>query len=127
MRADVCSVVNCFIGSLMRVTMRLGGYKIVLSSARLTMHSKNQKMGARRLVNAVSRTKALKILRTSLEKQIGLIDANTDLSDNTVIVNPKKNSPLPITKAIRLKPSVTDYATFVATTSKVLGTTGPAS
>ena len=30
-------------------------------------------------------------------------------------------------KAIRLKPSVTDYATFVATTSKVLGTTGPAS
>jgi hypothetical protein len=33
----------------------------------------------------------------------------------------------PITKAIRLKPSVTDYATFVATTSKVLGTTGPAS
>jgi len=26
-----------------------------------------------------------------------------------------------------LKPSVTDYATFVATTSKVLGTTGPAS
>lgn len=29
-------------------------------------------------------------------------------------------------KAIRLKPSVTDYATYVATTSKVLGTTGPA-
>ncbi len=26
-----------------------------------------------------------------------------------------------------MKPSVTDYATFVATTSKVLGTTGPAS
>ena len=43
------------------------------------------------------------------------------------IVNPKKNSPQPVTKAIRLKPSVTDYATFVATTSKVLGTTGPAS
>ena len=42
-------------------------------------------------------------------------------------VNPKKNSPQPITKAIRLKPSVTDDATFVATTSKVLGTTGPAS
>jgi hypothetical protein len=42
-------------------------------------------------------------------------------------VNPKKNSPQPVTKAIRLKPSVTDYATFVATTSKVLGTTGPAS
>lgn len=30
-------------------------------------------------------------------------------------------------KAIRLKPSTTDYATFVRTTSKVLGTTGPAS
>ena len=29
-------------------------------------------------------------------------------------------------KAIRLKPSTTDYATFVRTTSKVLGTTGPA-
>ncbi len=29
-------------------------------------------------------------------------------------------------KVIRLKPSVTDYATFVATTSKVMGTTGPA-
>lgn len=27
-------------------------------------------------------------------------------------------------KVIRLKPSVTDYATFVATTSKVMGTTG---
>ncbi len=43
------------------------------------------------------------------------------------VVNPKKDSPLPIIKAIRLKPSVIDYATFVATTSKVLGTTGPAS
>ncbi len=42
-------------------------------------------------------------------------------------MNPKKNSPQPITKVIRLKPSVTDYATFVATTSKVLRTTGPAS
>lgn len=42
-------------------------------------------------------------------------------------MNPKKNSPQTVTKAIRLKPSVTDYATFVATTSKVLGTTGPAS
>ena len=30
-------------------------------------------------------------------------------------------------KAIRLKPSTTDYATYVAMTSKVLGTTGPAS
>lgn len=30
-------------------------------------------------------------------------------------------------KAIRLKPSTTDYATFVRTTSKVLGVTGPAS
>lgn len=39
----------------------------------------------------------------------------------------EKNSPQLVTKAIRLKPSVTDYATFVATTSKVLGTTGPAS
>lgn len=43
------------------------------------------------------------------------------------MANPKKNDPQPVTKAIRLKPSVTDYATFVATTSKVLGTTGPAS
>jgi hypothetical protein len=42
-------------------------------------------------------------------------------------VKPQKNSPQPVTRAIRLKPSVTDYATFVATTSKVLGTTGPAS
>lgn len=41
-------------------------------------------------------------------------------------MNPKKNSPQPVTKAIRLKPSLTDYATFVRTTSKVLGTTGPA-
>lgn len=31
-----------------------------------------------------------------------------------------------VPKAIRLKPSVTDYATYVSTTSKVLGTTGPA-
>lgn len=29
-------------------------------------------------------------------------------------------------KPIRLKPSTTDYATFVRTTAKVLGTTGPA-
>jgi hypothetical protein len=49
------------------------------------------------------------------------------MPDTPAVVNPKKNSPQPITKAIRLKPSVTDYATFVATTSKVLGTTGPAS
>lgn len=56
-----------------------------------------------------------------------LIDSNTDLPDTPLVVNPKKNSPQPVTKAIRLKPSVTDYATFVATTSKVLGTTGSAS
>jgi hypothetical protein len=55
------------------------------------------------------------------------MDAAVHLPDPPPIVNPKKNSPQPITKAIRLKPSVTDYATFVATTSKVLGTTGPAS
>jgi hypothetical protein len=43
------------------------------------------------------------------------------------VVDPKKNSTPPsVTKAIRLKPSATDYATFVRTTSKVLGTTGPA-
>lgn len=48
------------------------------------------------------------------------------MPDTPAVVNPKKNSPQPVTKAIRLKPSVTDYATFVATTSKVLGTTGPA-
>jgi hypothetical protein len=49
------------------------------------------------------------------------------MPDTPPVVTPKKNSPPPATKAIRLKPSVTDYATFVATTSKVLGTTGPAS
>lgn len=38
-----------------------------------------------------------------------------------------KNSPQLVTKAIRLKPSVIDDATFVATASTVLGTTGPAS
>lgn len=54
------------------------------------------------------------------------IDAFRRLPDNPV-VNPKKNSPQPVTKAIRLKPSVTDYATFVGTISEVLGTTGPAS
>lgn len=48
------------------------------------------------------------------------------MPDTPPVVTPKKNSPQPATKAIRLKPSVTDYATFVATTSKVLGTTGPA-
>jgi hypothetical protein len=48
-------------------------------------------------------------------------------------VNPKKTlqatSVLPHaeSKAIRFKPSVTDYATFVATTSKVPGTTVSAS
>jgi hypothetical protein len=30
-------------------------------------------------------------------------------------------------KAIRLKPSTTDYASYVRTTSKVMGVTGPAS
>lgn len=61
------------------------------------------------------------------EVELQLIDAAEPLPHTPPIVNPKKNSPQPITKAIRLKPSVTDYATFVATTSKVLGTTGPAS
>ena len=61
------------------------------------------------------------------DNPITFIDANAPLPDTPPIVNPKKNSPQPVTKAIRLKPSVTDYATFVATTSKVLGTTGPAS
>ena len=51
------------------------------------------------------------------------IQANSDLPDPYHVVNPKKNSPQPVTKAIRLKPSLTDYATFVATTSKVPGTT----
>ena len=55
------------------------------------------------------------------------VDVNAGVFDTPPIVNPKKNSPQTVTKAIRLKPSVTDYATFVATTSKVLGTTGPAS
>ena len=40
---------------------------------------------------------------------------------------PSPSVPASTVRAIRLKPSVTDYATFVATTSKVLGTTGPAS
>ncbi|MBL9116101.1 MAG: hypothetical protein JNJ83_13925 [Verrucomicrobiaceae bacterium] len=48
------------------------------------------------------------------------------MSDTPPVVNPKKNSLQSIEKAIRLKPSVTDYATFVRTTSKVLGMTGPA-
>ena len=61
------------------------------------------------------------------EVELQLIDAAEPLPHTPPVVNPKKNSPQPITKAIRLKPSVTDYATFVATTSKVLGTTGPAS
>lgn len=44
----------------------------------------------------------------------------------------KKKTPSPPparaeVKAIRLKPSTTDYATFVRTTSAVLGDTGPAS
>lgn len=42
-----------------------------------------------------------------------------------IAVSPKKNTPPP-PKVIRLKPSSTDYATFVRTTSAVLGTTGPA-
>ena len=37
-----------------------------------------------------------------------------------------RSQPQAAPKVIRLKPSVTDYATFVATTSKVMGTTGPA-
>lgn len=37
-----------------------------------------------------------------------------------------RGAPQVAPKVIRLKPSVTDYATFVATTSKVMGTTGPA-
>jgi hypothetical protein len=55
------------------------------------------------------------------------IDAHLLLPDTPPIVNPQKNSPQLVTKAIRLKPSVIDDATFVATTSTVLGTTGPAS
>ncbi len=55
------------------------------------------------------------------------IDAAHRVPDIPPVVDSKKNSPQPVTKAIRLKPSVADYATFVATTSKVLGTTGPAS
>lgn len=47
--------------------------------------------------------------------------------DTLPIVDAKKNNPPLVTKAIRLRPSVTDYATFVATTSKVLGATGLAS
>ena len=48
------------------------------------------------------------------------------------VMEPEKKAPISRSlpqaapKAIRLKPSVTDYATFVATTSKVMGTTGPA-
>jgi hypothetical protein len=49
------------------------------------------------------------------------------IADDTAVVTPKKNNAPLIMKVIRLKPSVTDYATYVATTSKVLGTIGPAS
>jgi len=47
-------------------------------------------------------------------------------------VSAKKKTPSPSparaeVQAIRLKPSTTDYATFVHTTSAVLGDTGPAS
>jgi hypothetical protein len=38
----------------------------------------------------------------------------------------KKQIPIHGTKAIRLKPSTTDYATFAATTAKALGVTAPA-
>ena len=55
------------------------------------------------------------------------VDALASLMDTRALVNSKKNSPLPVTKAIRLKPSTTDYATFARATSKVLGTTGKAS
>jgi hypothetical protein len=51
-----------------------------------------------------------------------------------VVVGTKKKklqrpqaAPRASAQVIRLKPSVTDYATFVQTTSLVLGTTGPAS
>lgn len=62
-----------------------------------------------------------------LPHESSFIDAITSILDTPSIVDPKKNSPQSVTKAIRLKPSTTDYATFVSTTSKVLGTTGPAS
>jgi hypothetical protein len=48
------------------------------------------------------------------------IDDMLPMQDTPHIVKPQKNSPQPVTKAIRLKPSLADYATFV-------GTTGPAS
>ena len=44
-------------------------------------------------------------------------------------MNPKKNQSPPTAakeiKAIRLKPSATDYATFVRTTADAMGLTGP--
>ena len=62
-----------------------------------------------------------------LPNESSFIDAITSIPDTPSVVDPKKNSQQSVTKAIRLKPSTTDYATFVRTTSKVLGTTGPAS
>ena len=56
------------------------------------------------------------------------------MSESHTIVDAKKKTPqatsaLPHAepKAIRLKPSTTDYATFARTTSKVLGVTVPVS
>ena len=37
----------------------------------------------------------------------------------------KKQTPNHGTKAIRLKPSTTDYATFAVTTARAMGVTGP--
>jgi hypothetical protein len=61
-----------------------------------------------------------------------LFDGGSALWHLGAIMEPEKKAlnsrgaPQVAPKVIRLKPSVTDYATFVATTSKVMGTTGPA-
>ena len=69
----------------------------------------------------------VELLNFLTDNPSAFVNLNAGVFDTTPIVNPKRNSPQPVTKANRLKPSITDYATFVATTSKVLGTTGPAS
>jgi hypothetical protein len=59
-------------------------------------------------------------------------DGAGDMGHFLGVMEPEKKAlsarslPQAAPKVIRLKPCVTDYATFVATTSKVLGTTGAA-
>jgi hypothetical protein len=49
-----------------------------------------------------------------------------EVASKKKLIQTQAEPPQVVSRAIRLKPSATDYATFVATTSKVLGATGPA-